>query len=120
MQLINNFEKIMVKSSAFRTNKDNLRSLKYPNIICLYAWGIQKKLQWCFCHFSILAYTEAVHYQAAAIYTYGNFQESSMVLFTICVMIILNPKQFPGSSVSYLQNYTQILRLTWWKSVLSL
>ena len=33
-------------------------------------------------------------------YTYGNLQEISMVLFTICVMIILNPKQFPGSSVN--------------------
>ena len=41
-------------------------------------------------------------------YTYLNFQETSMVLFTICVMIILTPKQFPGVSVSYLQNSTQI------------
>ena len=59
------------------------------------------------------AYTEAVHHQAAATYTYGNFQgnfqETSIVLFTICVMIILNQKQFPGSSLSYLQNSTQIL-----------
>ena len=31
-----------------------------------------------------------------------------MVLFTICVVIILNPKQFPCSSVSFLQNSTQI------------
>ena len=36
------------------------------------------------------------------IYTYRNFQEISMALFTICVMIILNPKQFAGSSMSYL------------------
>ena len=35
-----------------------------------------------------------------------------MVLFTVCVMIILNPKQFPGLSVSYLQNSTQILNMT--------
>ena len=34
-----------------------------------------------------------------------------MVLFTICVMIILNPEHFPGLSVSYLQNCTQILNL---------
>ena len=34
-----------------------------------------------------------------------------MVLFTICVVIILNSKQFPGSSVSYLQNSTQILNM---------
>ena len=32
-----------------------------------------------------------------------------MVLFTVCVMIVLTPKQFPGLSVSYLQNSTQIL-----------
>ena len=30
-----------------------------------------------------------------------------MVLFIICVMIILNQKQFPGSSVSNLQNSTR-------------
>ena len=34
-----------------------------------------------------------------------------MVLFTICVMIISNPKQFPGLSVNYLQNSTQILNM---------
>ena len=34
-----------------------------------------------------------------------------MVLCTICVMIILNPKQFPGSSMGYLQNSTQILNM---------
>ena len=34
-----------------------------------------------------------------------------MVLFTICVMIILTPKQFPGLSVSYLQNSTQIFNM---------
>ena len=38
-----------------------------------------------------------------------NFQETSIVLFTICVMIILNPVQFPGSSVSYLQNSRRYL-----------
>ena len=32
-----------------------------------------------------------------------------MVLFIICVMIILNPKQFRGSSVSDLQNCTRYL-----------
>ena len=49
------------------------------------------------------AHAEAVHHQAAATYRYGNFQEtSSMVLFAICVIIILDPKQFLGSSVSYL------------------
>ena len=52
-----------------------------------------------------------MHHQAAAIYTYGDFQENNMVLFTICFMIILNPKQVPGSSVSYLQNSTQILNM---------
>ena len=39
------------------------------------------------------------------------FQEASMVLFTICVMTILNLKQFPGLSVGYLQNSTQILNM---------
>ena len=34
-----------------------------------------------------------------------------MVLFTICVMVILNPKQFPGLSVNYLQNPTQIVNI---------
>ena len=34
-----------------------------------------------------------------------------MALFTICAMIILNPKQFPGSSVSYLQNSTKVLNM---------
>ena len=34
-----------------------------------------------------------------------------MDLFTICFMIILNAKQVPGSSVSYLQNSTQILNM---------
>ena len=34
-----------------------------------------------------------------------------MVLFTICVIIIFTPKQFPGLSVSYLQNSTQILNM---------
>ena len=35
-----------------------------------------------------------------------------MVLFTICVMIILDLKQFPGcSSVSYLQNSTLTLNM---------
>ena len=58
------------------------------------------------------ACTEAVHHQDAAIYTYRNFQEASMVLFTICVMIILTRKQFPDLSVSYLQNSTQILSMT--------
>ena len=45
------------------------------------------------------------------VYTYGNFQETSMVLFIIGVMIILTPKQFPGLSVSYFQNSTQILNM---------
>ena len=31
-------------SSAFGTSKGNLRLLKYPSIICLYAWGTEKKL----------------------------------------------------------------------------
>ena len=50
MQLIHNSEKIMVKppggelSLAIGTGKDNLRLLKYPNIICLHAWGTEKKL----------------------------------------------------------------------------
>ena len=34
-----------------------------------------------------------------------------MALFTICAMIILNSKQFPGASVSYLQNSTKILNM---------
>ena len=34
-----------------------------------------------------------------------------MVLFTICVITVLNPKQFPGSSVSHLQNSTQTLNM---------
>ena len=41
-----------------------------------------------------------------------------MVLFTICVMIILNPKQAPGSSVSYLQNSLQILNMIEFSAVL--
>ena len=45
------------------------------------------------------------------VYTIENFQETSMASFTICVMIILTPKQFPGLSVSYLQNSTQILNM---------
>ena len=49
MQLINNFEKIMVKSSggelssAFETSKDNLRLLKYPNTICLMPGGQKRR-----------------------------------------------------------------------------
>ena len=46
---IGNFEKIMVKtageelSSVFGTSKYSLKSLKYTNIICLYAsWGGQE------------------------------------------------------------------------------
>ena len=62
--------------------------------------------------------TEAVHHQSAAIYTYGNFQETSVVLFTICVMIILNPKQFAGSSVSYLL-YLYMYIILYWCLVLS-
>ena len=61
--------------------------------------------------YASLSGTQAVHHQDAAIYTYGNFQETSMVLCTICVIIILTPKQFPGLSVSYLQNSTQILNM---------
>ena len=34
-----------------------------------------------------------------------------MILFTIRVMIIVTPKQFPGLSVSYLQNSTQIFNM---------
>ena len=64
-------------------------------------------------------YTEAIYHQAAAIYTYENFKETSMVLFTICVMIILNPKQFPGLSVSYLQSSTQILNMMEISAVIS-
>ena len=46
-----------------------------------------------------------LHHQAAVIYTYWNFQDTIFkyqLLFTISDMIILNPKQFPGLSVSYL------------------
>ena len=64
-----------------------------------------------FLHFCIKAYTEAVHHQANTIYTIRNFQETSMVLFTVCVMIILKPKQYPGLSVSYLHNSIQILNM---------
>ena len=31
-------------SSTFGTSNDNLTLLKYPNIICLYAWETEKKL----------------------------------------------------------------------------
>ena len=55
------------------------------------------------------ACTEAVHHQDASIYTYGNLHETSMVLFTICVMIILTSKQFSGLSARYLQILTKIL-----------
>ena len=55
------------------------------------------------------ACTEAVHHQDAGIYTYGDLHETSVVLFRICVMIILTPKQFSGLSAGYLQNSTQIL-----------
>ena len=34
-----------------------------------------------------------------------------MVSFAIFVMVILKPKQFPGLSMSYLQNSTQILNM---------
>ena len=32
-------------------------------------------------------------------------------LFTVCVMVILNPKRFPGLSVSFLQSSTQIINM---------
>ena len=54
------------------------------------------------------ACTEAVHHQDAGIYTYGNLHET-MVLFTICVMIILTSKQFSRLSAHYLQILTKIL-----------
>ena len=55
------------------------------------------------------ACTKAVHHQDTGIYTYWNLHQTSMVLFTNCVMIILTPKQFSGLSACYLQNSTQIL-----------
>ena len=73
--------------------------------------GGRKEAVVVFCHFCMQACTEAVHHQDVAIYTYGNFQETSMVLFTICAMIILTLKQFPGLSASYLQNSTQIFNM---------
>ena len=93
MQLIDNFEKKIVKSpggelsSAFRTSGD---SGVFATFVCkpVLKQYIIRMLQY--------------------VYTYGNFH---MVLFTICVMIILTPKQFPGLSVSYLQNCTQILNM---------
>ena len=42
-----------------------------------------------------------------------------MALFTMCAMIILKPKQFTGSSVSYLQNSTKILNMMEISAVLS-
>ena len=102
MQLINNFEKIIVESpggefsSAFRTGRDRsvFATFVYKPVLKQY---IIRMLQY--------------------VYTYGNFQETSMVLFTICVRIILTPKQFPGLSVSYLQSSTRYLARQ--KSVLS-
>ena len=81
MQLIDNFEKKIVKSpsgelsSAFRTSRD---SGVFATFVCkpVLKQYIIRMLQY--------------------VYTCGNFQETSMVLFTICVMIILTPKQFPG------------------------
>ena len=99
MQLINNFEKILVKSpggelsSAFGTSKDNLRLLKYPNIICLDAWGGGGGRKEAVVVFLPVLYESlyiyiAVHHQAAAIYTYmAIFKRlASMVSYTICVM----------------------------------
>ena len=94
MQLINNFEKKIVESpggefsSAFRTSRDRgvSATFVYKPVLKQY---IVRMLQY--------------------VYTYGKFQETSMVLFTICVMIILTPKQFPGLSVSYLQSSTRYL-----------
>ena len=37
-----------------------------------------------------------MHHHAAAMHTYGDFQETSRVLFKIFVMISLNSKQLPG------------------------
>ena len=96
MQLVNNFEKKIVKpsggelSSTFRTRRD---SGVFATSVCkpVLKQYIIRMLQY--------------------VYTYGNFQETSMVLFTICVMIILTPKQFPGLSVGYLQYFTQILNM---------
>ena len=95
MQLINNFEEKIVKSpgeelsSAFRTSRDSV----FATFVCkpVLKQYIIRMLQY--------------------VYTYGNFQGTSMVLFTICVMIISTPKQFPGLSVSYLQDSTQILNM---------
>ena len=92
-------------------SKDNLRLLNYPNIICLYARGQKRSCSGVFANFVCKQCTETVHHQDAAIYAHGNFQETSMVSFTICVMIILTPKQFPGLSLSCLQNSTQILNM---------
>ena len=94
-------------------SKDNLRLLNYPRIICLYARGQERSCSGVLPILYAKQCTETVHHQDAAIYAYGNFQETSMVSFTICVMIILTPKQFPGLSLrlSYLQNSTQILNM---------
>ena len=97
MQLINNFENKIVKSPsggelspAFRTSRD---SGVFATFVCkpVLKQYIIRMLQ--------------------CMYTYGNFQETSLVLFIICIMIILTPKQFPGLSVSYLQNSTQMLNM---------
>ena len=95
MQLINNFENKIVESPsgelspAFRKSRD---SGVFATFVCKPALKQYIRILQC-------------------VYTYGNFQETSMVLFTICVMIILTPKQFPGLSVSYLQNSTQMLNM---------
>ena len=46
------------------------------------------------------------------VYTYGNFQETFKhgFMYNLC-HDVLTPKQFPGLSVSYLQNSTQILNM---------
>ena len=92
MQLINNFEKKIVSHQV----ESCLQHLGQAEIVV----------------FSPLLYASLyIITMLQYVYTYGNFQGTSMVLFTICVMIISTRKQFPGLSVSYLPDSTQILNM---------
>ena len=86
-------------TSAFGTSKNKLRLLKYPNIICLYAWGYKRS---CSGVFATFVCKPVLKQYIIRILQYIHMG----VLFTICVMITLTSKQSPGFSVSCLQNST--------------
>ena len=98
-------------------SKDNLRLMKYPNIICLYARGQKRSCSGAFATSVCKPVLKQYIIRMLQYIHIGIFKKLIMVLFTICVVIISTPKQFLGLSVSDLQNSTQ--KLTRQKSVLS-